>query len=80
MMITVENHLVFTENLSAVLIIWLMLPLKYNYIFTHFYISFSEGSKLKPILSVYFFFFFSESTSKRLNGDEPLITLLTSTG
>lgn len=34
MMITVENHLVFTENLSAVLIIWMMLSFKYNYIFT----------------------------------------------
>lgn len=34
MMITVENYLVFTENLSAILIIWMMLPFKHDYIFT----------------------------------------------
>lgn len=34
MMITVENYLVFTENPSAILIIWMLLPFKHHYIFT----------------------------------------------
>lgn len=33
-MITVENYIVFTENLSAILIIWMVLPFKHSYIFT----------------------------------------------
>lgn len=34
MMIAVKNYSVFTENPSAILVIWMLLPFKHHYVFT----------------------------------------------
>lgn len=52
MMITVENDLVFTENLRAIWRIWMMLPFKHSHVLTDFDTAFSGGSKLEAMLPV----------------------------